>query len=759
MKFIILLLFLLYILYLNITVKAVKTVTALTFSYTEKKYFYISLQNAFNEYSKNYGLDINLDITVLTPENSTALIIDYSTTMDDLLTRKATKYDIYFYYGSYSYKYSKHLVDLNEYISEKDLKNISDQVLLSGMYDGILAGLPVTIDISTLYSNQILLNKYKKQIPKTWDELIDTARFILQKEKEENPDSDLIGYNGQANDESAMVAIYEFIQSFRDSNASKHPPINSQTTIDAIEKLKYLKDQISSNSIFRSPDDYTIQKLYNGGAIFLKFWYLDHNPIYTTSALPGAKAGVSGSIGLANSLGICKYIGEDKIKAAAEVVKFIISEETQKNHVIKSHSMSAIPSLYDDEEVCNEVDCGIIKAAMPLSSMIFTRDGFGSDDFVLKYRRYMFDFLYGNKTSAAETVNSIYRIIAIHNFSINTDEYKSGLIIYILVMITIPIILCSTFLLFINQLSQHYSFLPRNFWFISIFGIIMIMSAIFTLYNDVTKLKCHFRLGLLFGGYYIFITPILCKLIMNIPHTNTYTTWVKDHSYLFIFLMLLVEIIINLSRLLVPLYKIEKVIIPDGKNFEKCVYEKGFGPVIYYFEAVWIALILLVMLFLTFIEWNLKDTVKDVRLITASVTITILSFIMHTIINRINIENYIAYNAFYACTIYMLSVSNFFFMYGIKFILIIIKNEHLEEFHGNNRSMNTKINTNNFNSGDVSKSVNDCLSTNTNRSDNTRNTFQTKESNMSSSENSNNNNNNNNITNYLLRLHYTETYN
>jgi len=55
------------------------------------------------------------------------------------------------------------------------------------------------MDVTTLYSNRMLLNKYDKKVPKTWDELIDTARYILKKEKEENPDVDLIGYNGQAN--------------------------------------------------------------------------------------------------------------------------------------------------------------------------------------------------------------------------------------------------------------------------------------------------------------------------------------------------------------------------------------------------------------------------------------------------------------------------------------------------------------------------------------------------------------------------------
>ena len=58
---------------------------------------------------------------------------------------------------------------------------------------------PYSIDISALYSNKVLLDAYGKEIPKTWDELIDTARYIIQQEKEKNPEANLIGYNGQIN--------------------------------------------------------------------------------------------------------------------------------------------------------------------------------------------------------------------------------------------------------------------------------------------------------------------------------------------------------------------------------------------------------------------------------------------------------------------------------------------------------------------------------------------------------------------------------
>jgi len=46
-----------------------------------------------------------------------------------------------------------------------------------------------------LYANNIFLNKYNKPIPKTWDELHETAKYILEQERLLN-NTELIGYNG-----------------------------------------------------------------------------------------------------------------------------------------------------------------------------------------------------------------------------------------------------------------------------------------------------------------------------------------------------------------------------------------------------------------------------------------------------------------------------------------------------------------------------------------------------------------------------------
>jgi len=67
---------------------------------------------------------------------------------------------------------------------------------------------PLYIDVSTLYSNTELLKRYDREVPKTWDDLIDTARDILKREKAKNGESDLIGYNGLLNGKYYIKYIY-----------------------------------------------------------------------------------------------------------------------------------------------------------------------------------------------------------------------------------------------------------------------------------------------------------------------------------------------------------------------------------------------------------------------------------------------------------------------------------------------------------------------------------------------------------------------
>jgi len=120
------------------------------FSFTEEEAFYYSLFNAFNAYSREKNLDIYLDINILTPDNSTSAINSYGSTIDSLLKRKTTKYDLFFYYASYSNKYGKHLLDLNEYLPQEYINLFEEQILTNSKYGDKLVGLVIIILLSLI---------------------------------------------------------------------------------------------------------------------------------------------------------------------------------------------------------------------------------------------------------------------------------------------------------------------------------------------------------------------------------------------------------------------------------------------------------------------------------------------------------------------------------------------------------------------------------------------------------------------------------
>eukprot|EP00833_Pecoramyces_ruminatium_P008823 jgi/Orpsp1_1/1182855/evm.model.c7180000082928.1 len=228
------------------------------------------------------------------------------------------------------------------------------------------------------------LNKYNKTSPETWDELLETVKYIMKEEKKLN-NTDIIGYKGEIEpNEIGTISIYEFIYSYRDSIDSPFPELTSQTAINALKKLKKIKEEISSA-------------------------YL----------LPGNKKGVSGSFLGGYNIGINSYSKIEKKESAIEVLKFFTSKDMQEMMVKKFKYNSGILSIYEDEKLCSSYNCNTFKNIQHVGRPnTLTYD---YDDYSEKFRNYIFEFLYGNKT-AYEVLKRVNDITKIYYVSINGDN-------------------------------------------------------------------------------------------------------------------------------------------------------------------------------------------------------------------------------------------------------------------------------------------------------------------------------------------------
>jgi len=127
-------------------------------------------------------------------------------------------------------------------------------------------------------------------------------------------------------------------------------------------------------------------------------------------------------------------------------------------------------------------------------------------------------------------------------------------------------------------------------------------------------------------------------------------------------------------------YAIQDIKILDGNNFKACKMEKSIGIValiLLYLEKV---LILLGICFMIFLEWNIQKTIKEIKIITASTSITFLFLILVTIFFNYTVNNYQANFIIRSLLIIFYVSSNYLLFFINKMVSLIFKNDHLKEF-------------------------------------------------------------------------------
>ncbi|KAL6630325.1 periplasmic binding protein-like II [Neocallimastix californiae] len=594
--------------------------------------------------------------------------------IENLLFRNSVKYDIYFYYGSYTEKYGPYFVNLEKYLSKEHIEKFDKDVIKNVcLYNNVIVGLPVTLDIDCLYSNINLLNTYNETIPKTWDQLINTSKRILEGEKDNN----LIAYNGLFNDsEEGNLSIFEMIHSFKDAPREPHPDIKSQKTMDALKMIKRMKDEITQGEEFKKDDGYLLEKLFTGKSIFLKFWYLDYPIPFFKSPIPSAKEeGVSGTLVGGYNIAISKY--SKNIESAIKVLEFITSEEIQKRSMHEDHIFSAIDNLYDDPVVCSYTDCEFVKSIQPFSFVQFNTGVYDIDYYNERYRQYFYEYIYGNE-ALSHVLKKIDDLTKYYKFSISREDTSSGFIVFIIYLV-IAFIMCATVaFLFIKKYNNYFKFLSKDFWIIFLLGNFILMSSMLTLYGNVTKFKCGLRISLLSFGFTLSIIPIIHKLIINLTDDNNkITKWIKNNKYLFLIGILLIDLII-LSLLGIKSYSVYNIIIEEGENSQKCKMIGNFGNNIIYSILIFNGIIILSILILVFLEWNIKETYYDIRFLSSGLFINFLSMIIYYAVNKLEMNSYVDYNLILSSNILIVSFSNYLFIYGYRIVVFLFKNDKNE---------------------------------------------------------------------------------
>jgi len=444
-----------------------------------------------------------------------------------------------------------------------------------------------------------------------------------------------------------------------------------------------------------------MKALFSGTILFCKFWGFQSPPNYQQTVLPGNIPGISGSTIGGMNVGINNYISEEKIKAAVKAVQHMTSIEVQRKKLIEDKDLSFIISLYDDEEICQIVDCEIMKNLQFIPRPSSLTNNY--DDYSFRFRNYIYEFLYEGK-DASYTLKKIDDIVKIYNISFNLLDSKEGFIILILTMILTVIIITSLAFLFIEKYKRYFNFFKIDCWMIIIMGFIINLSNIFTYYGKVIVLKCQLRIILNNFGFSFITIPILYKLIANFYVKYKVFVWIEINKYKFFLIFSLFDFLTS-ALTFIPTHDIKTINIKDGNNFQLCSINP-FGKMLLLFICIEKIFIILMIFLMIFLEWNIVKMKRDIKIITSAFNINYLTVIMLIILKFININNYKIYFIMYSTIVLIFVFSFYFFIYGMRIIHLFFKKDNGSKKNHNITSISKNNESVNYETSNKTRSIN-----------------------------------------------------
>ena len=225
--------------------------------------------------------------------------------------------------------------------------------------NGKVIALPYFADSQFLYYRKDLLEKYKRAAPKTWDEMMETARLIMEGEKNPN----LQGFSTAGAPIEGTVCTYLVPLWGTGSELTKDGKLNLDTpqAREPFQLYGRMKQSgVLPKNIAEIPTDRIRIDMQAGNLIFGMTWGYVWNRLENDS-----DSKVKGKIGVttlphdpggksATCIGGWQLAVSAYSKNKAEAVKFarwLSSPEVSKMQAILASHMPVFPSVYKDPEV------------------------------------------------------------------------------------------------------------------------------------------------------------------------------------------------------------------------------------------------------------------------------------------------------------------------------------------------------------------------------------------------------------------------
>ncbi|MEN3793010.1 ABC transporter substrate-binding protein [Fulvimarina sp. MAC3] len=253
------------------------------------------------------------------------------------------------------------LVDLSEAMADRVDQHLPS-VIQSQTVDGKLVAFPMYTDAPALYYRTDLLEKYGMEVPKTWKELEATAKEIQDAEREAG-NTQMNGFVFQgAPYEGLTCDGLEWVASHGGGtivDQNGEITINNEKAADALEQAKGWIGTIAPQGVLSYKEEESRGVWQTGNAVFMRNWPYayplgngDDSAVkgkFDVAPLPAGEGGESAACLGGWNLAVSQY--SEHQDAAIELVKFLTSEQSQRERALSTARLPTIPSLYDDPEI------------------------------------------------------------------------------------------------------------------------------------------------------------------------------------------------------------------------------------------------------------------------------------------------------------------------------------------------------------------------------------------------------------------------
>lgn len=258
---------------------------------------------------------------------------------------------------------AKYLVDLKEYLPSGTTDRYFPKIITNNTDSkDRLVAVPLFTSVGMLYYRNDLLEKYHRSVPTTWEELADTAAYIVSREKKHNPD--LVGFVWQGRSYEGLTCVaLEWINSYGGGtivDSQGRITVNNASAVKALTTAAGWIGTISPKEVLDFTEEEARIVFQAGNAVFMRSWpfvwrMANHpdsriNGLIGTAPIPkGGKNGRhSGTLGGWN-LAISRY--SLRPEEAADLTLYMAGEEIQIERALVSGVPPTVIAGYRSEEL------------------------------------------------------------------------------------------------------------------------------------------------------------------------------------------------------------------------------------------------------------------------------------------------------------------------------------------------------------------------------------------------------------------------